>query len=212
MIFNSNKSYFRISDLALGGVIVAFALLYASGAQAKTPTETVSYTIDSGIAMLQDTKLSQETKKRYVRGIISEHFDFRAMSSRVLATNWNKATIGQRAEFTNLFKELLSNTYWQKISGYKNEHVGYLGEKLPTEKLATVNTLIKTGTVDIPVDYKLYRRNAEDWYVYDVVIEQISLIRNYRGSFQQIVHDVGIDGLIQQLETKVARSSVPDED
>ena len=71
--------------------------------------------------------------------------------------------------------------------------------------------MIKTATVDIPVDYKLYRRDGEGWYAYDVVIEQVSLVRNYRGSFQKIVHDVGLDGLIQQLETKVARSSVPED-
>jgi phospholipid transport system substrate-binding protein len=212
MILNSSKSCFRIYNPALGGVIVAFALLHASGTQAKTPTETVAYTIDSVVAMLQDTELSEETKKRHIKGIISEHFDFRAISSRVLATNWNKATKRQRAKFTNLFKELLSNTYWRKISGYKNEQVEYIGETLRNEKLATVNTLIKTETVATPVDYKLYRRDGEGWYVYDVVIEQVSLVRNYRGSFQQIVHDVGIDGLIQQLETKVARSSVPEDD
>ena len=134
------------------------------------------------------------------------------MSNRVLATNWNKATKRQRTKFTGLFKELLSNTYWRKISGYKNEQVEYIGEKLRNEKFATVNTLVKTETVDIPVDYKLYRRDGEGWYVYDVVIEQVSLLRNYRGTLQQIVHDVGIDGLIQQLEPKVARFSVPEDD
>jgi phospholipid transport system substrate-binding protein len=153
--------------------------------------------------------MNDATKKHQIKGIISEHFDFRAMSSRVLATNWKQATSTQRGRFTSLFKELLSNTYWRKISGYQDETVEYVGERLRTENLATVNTVIKTSTLDIPVDYKLYRRN-DDWYAYDVVIEQVSLVRNYRGSFQTIVHDAGIDGLIQQLETKVARSSLPD--
>ena len=84
-------------------------------------------------------------------------------------------------------------------------------EKLRKNRFATVNTIIRTSTVDIPVDYKLFRKD-DGWFAYDVVIEQVSLVRNYRGSFQTIVHDVGIDGLIQQLETKVARSSLPEED
>jgi phospholipid transport system substrate-binding protein len=74
--------------------------------------------------------------------------------------------------------------------------------------LATVNAVITTTTVDIPLDYKMYCKDDGGWFAYDVVIEQVSLVRNYRGSFQRIVHHVGIDGLFEQLSTKVARSSV----
>ena len=81
-----------------------------------------------------------------------------------------------------------------------------LGFELRGDKLATVKTLILTDTADIPVDYKLYRRH-DGWMAYDVVIEQVSLVRNYRGSFQDIVHQEGIDGLIARLEVKVAEAS-----
>jgi len=191
-------------------LIVVAALLIAGNATAQTPAEAIAATVDSVIAVLQDATLSEATQKRYVNRIIAERFDFRAMSSRVLATNWKKATKKQRSKFTSLFRELLSNTYWRKISGYKSEVVEYIDEKMRNENLATVNTLIRTSTVDIPVDYKMYRKDDGNWYAYDIVIEQVSLVRNYRGSFQQIVHDVGIDGLIQQLETKVARTSRPE--
>ena len=194
------------------GILVSITLIFSPSAHAATPTEAVTSTVDAVIAALQDATLSEEAKKRQVNGIISKHFDFRAMSSRVLATNWKKATKRQRGKFTSLFKELLSNTYWQKISGYRDENVEYVGEKLRGENLATVNTIIKTSTVSIPVGYKLYRKDGGDWFAYDVVIEQVSLVRNYRGNFQEIVHDVGIDGLIGQLETKVARSSLPDDE
>ena len=176
---------------------------------ADTPMATVAGTVDAVLHALQSGDVSEEAKMRRVKNIISEHFDFRAMSSRVLATNWKHATKKQRNRFSSLFKELLSNTYWLKISGYKNETVEYVGESRRGEKLATVKTLIKTDTVDIPVDYKMYRKDDGKWYAYDVVIEQVSLVRNYRGSFQQMVRDSGIDGLIAQLETKVARSSLP---
>jgi len=176
---------------------------------ADTPMATVAGTVDAVLHALQSGDVSEEAKMRRVKSIISEHFDFRAMSSRVLATNWKQATKKQRNRFSSLFRELLSNTYWLKISGYKNETVEYVGESRRGEKLATVKTLIKTDTVDIPVDYKMYRKDDGKWYAYDVVIEQVSLVRNYRGSFQQMVRDSGIDGLIAQLETKVARSSLP---
>jgi phospholipid transport system substrate-binding protein len=187
--------------------IICFLLLALAGnCIAASPREVVSVTVNAVLETLSDASLNDETKRRQIKGIVGRHFDFRAMASRVLATNWKKADKTQRARFTHLFKELLSNTYWTKISAYTNERVEVTGERLRSEKLATVNTIIKTDTLDIPVDYKLYQRES-DWFVYDVVIEQVSLVRNYRGSFQQIVRDEGIDGLISQLETKVAESS-----
>ena len=175
----------------------------------ETPLQVVTETVDAVIAALANDEFSEDTKKRQVKNIIGKNFDFVAMANRVLATNWSKATKPQRARFTSLFRELLSNTYWRKISGYTNEEVEYLSERMRSQKLATVNTVIKTDTVDIPVDYKLYLK-GDAWMAYDVVIEQVSLVRNYRGSFQEIVRKVGIDGLIGQLETKVAESSSED--
>lgn len=199
------RSRHGIRTLILALVIT----LLPAPAMAETPLETVATTVDAVLHALQAGDVSEEAKMRRVKSIISEHFDFRAMSSRVLATNWKKATKKQRNRFSSLFKELLSNTYWLKISGYKNETVEYVGESRRDDNLAAVKTLIKTDTVDIPVDYKMYRKDDGKWYAYDVVIEQVSLVRNYRGSFQQVVRDSGIDGLIAQLETKVARSSLP---
>jgi len=187
--------------------IIFFLSLAVTGTSiAASPREIVSVTVDAVIETLSNSSLNEATTRRQVRGIIGKHFDFRAMASRLLATNWKKADKTQRARFTHLFRELLSNTYWAKISAYTNERVETIGETMRSENLATVNTIIKTDRLDIPVDYKLYQRE-NDWFVYDVVIEQVSLVRNYRGSFQQIVRDEGIDGLISQLETKVAEST-----
>ncbi|MEE2982000.1 MAG: ABC transporter substrate-binding protein [Pseudomonadota bacterium] len=195
-------------------VILALCTVIPSAALAaedvETPLQVVMKTVDGVIAVLAQGELSENTRKRQVKNIIGRHFDFVAMSNRVLATNWSKATKPQRARFTGLFRALLSNTYWRKISEFSNEKVEYLGERMRSDKLATVNTVIKTDSVDISVDYKLARK-GDTWMAYDIVIEQVSLVRNYRGSFQNIVRDVGIDGLISQLETKVAEAST-DED
>ena len=173
----------------------------------QSPLEVVTITVDGVLKVLRNEATSETARKRQVRAVISEHFDFAAMANRVLATNWRKADKRQRTRFISLFRELLSNTYWRKISGYTNEEVEYKGERLRSASLATVSTVIKTDSVEIPVDYKLYLRGKR-WMAYDVVIEQVSLVRNYRGSFQDIVHDSGIDGLISQMEIKVAESSV----
>ena len=190
-------------------LLVLICNIGPNSALAETPSEVVQQTVDSVLEALRDTTLNEEAKRRQVKGMISRNFDYSAMSSRVLATNWKQTNQTQRRRFESLFRELLTNTYWRKISGYDDETVEYTGEKIRNNKLATVNTLIRTDTVDIPVDYKLYRREDDTWHAYDVVIEQVSLVRNYRGSFQTIVHNVGIDGLLAQLATKVAQSSEP---
>lgn len=174
--------------------------------EAASPAAVIESTVDRVIAVLADRSVSEVARKRQVRAIIGEHFDFVAMSKRVLATNWSKADKDQRKRFTSLFRELLTNTYWRRISAYTDETVVYTGARLRSDNLATVTTVIKTATADIPVDYMLYARNGR-WLAYDVVIEQVSLVRNYRGSFQDIVHQHGIDGLIKQLEVKVAETS-----
>jgi phospholipid transport system substrate-binding protein len=195
----------RTWSAPLAALLLAFFTVAAADT-AETPLAVVRTTVDGVIATLAQPDLSDAARQRQVRKLIAERFDFVAMSNRVLATNWSKASKAQRARFTALFRELLTATYWRKISAYTNEKVHYEGERLRSDKLATVTTVIETDTVDIPVDYKLYRRDGL-WMAYDVVIEQVSLVRNYRGSFQTIVHQAGIDGLIEQLELKVAESA-----
>ena len=203
----------RFGLMALAGAVLMLGQWSTTVAQEnpqETPLATITRTLDAVIAALADQSLSQATKKRQVKAIVGRGFDFRAMANRVLATNWSKADKDQRTIFTQLFRELLTNTYWRKISGYSNEKVEYVGEKMRSQKLATVNTVIKTDSADIPVDYKPYLKGTE-WLAYDVVIEQVSLVRNYRSSFQDIVRNDGIDGPINRLETKVAESSVDEE-
>ena len=191
-------------------LVLATAVCGPAGADegAAPPGAVVRETVDAIVAVLGDESLSDTARRRQAHRIIATRFDFTAMSSHVLATNWNKASSEQQRRFTALFRELLSNTYWRRISRYSNETVDYTGEQLRSDKLATVNTVIRTSSADIPVDYKLYLRE-DRWMAYDVVIEQMSLVRNYRTNFQDLVNRAGIDGLIADLETKVAASATP---
>ena len=208
----------RLLRLALLAALVLFVT--PSGAQdaavgdeasAQGPRAVVVETVDAVIRVLQQQGQNESSRKRQVHAIIGKRFDFTAMANRVLATNWRKASKQQRARFTGLFRELLSNTYWAKISGYTNETVEYGDERMRSDRLATVNTVIRTDRANIPVDYKLYLK-GDKWMAYDVVIEQVSLVRNYRGTFEDIVRTDGIDGLISQLEVKVAESSAAAEE
>ena len=103
------------------------------------------------------------------------------MSHSVLATNWKKATPEEKADFIEFFSQYLENTYRKKIEGYTDEEVVFEGETVRGER-ATVETSIVTDTANIPVVYKM-RQTDGDWYAYDVVVEGVSLVRNYRDTF-----------------------------
>jgi len=124
-----------------------------------------------------------------------------AMSQRTLATNWKKATKQEKEKFIDLFSQLIENTYIGKIEAYTNEKVEYPGEKVKGNK-ALVETLIIAASADIPVDYKLYKK-GDTWWVYDVIIEGVSLISNYRSSYQEIVKKEGFDGLLAKMQEKI---------
>ena len=117
------------------------------------------------------------------------------MSQRTLATNWKKATDKERRDFTELFRQLIENSYVGKLEAYTNEVVEYPAEKIEG-KTAVVDTLIKTASADIPVSYKLYQKN-DHWRVYDVIIEGVSLISNYRNTYQEIMKKEGFSGLVE---------------
>jgi len=170
------------------------------GAALLSPSATVREVIDGVLATLDDPALSDAERQVRVLGRIGRHFDFAEMTRRTLATNWDKADPAERQRITALFRELLINIYWQKIAGYEGE-IDVLDEQI-RDGIATVRTSIRTPDANIPVDYKLDQRE-DGWYAYDVVIEQISLVRNYRATFLDEVHRGGIPGLIAALEERV---------
>jgi phospholipid transport system substrate-binding protein len=187
----------------LGAWLLTFAL-----SASATPMQTVQQTVAAVLTTLADPALADQTRRQQALTQIARHFDFDGMTRRTLATNWSKAEPPQQQRVTALFRELLINTYWQKLARYRGEKVEFLSEQFKDRHLATVRTVIHAATADIPVDYKL-ELVAGDWMAYDVVIEQVSLVRNYRGTFLDEVHAGGIDGLIKHLELRVAETSTP---
>ena len=166
------------------------------------PTAVVRETITAVLAIAREAGPG-DAGREAAFAVVRRHFDFESMSRRVLATHWAAATGAQRARFVTLFTELLTRTYWRKIANYRGAPVEFIDERVRDEGYATVSTRVDTDTVSIPVDYRL-RHTAAGWQAYDVSIEQVSLVRNYRGSFQDIVRKDGLDGLLDQLAQKVA--------
>ncbi|MGH8597825.1 MAG: MlaC/ttg2D family ABC transporter substrate-binding protein [Gammaproteobacteria bacterium] len=167
----------------------------------RSPTAAVREAVDRIIVILQ-RKDAREAKWVEIGAIIDAHFDFRSMSQSVLATNWQAATKEEKRQFVEYFSQYLEDTYRTKIEAYTNQRVEYGAETI-TGLRATVNTFIVTDANRIPVNYKL-RKNADDWYAYDVVIEGVSLVNNYRNTFDAIVQSEGMPGLLRDLEGRIA--------
>jgi phospholipid transport system substrate-binding protein len=171
-------------------------------AWAGAPTDTLHGTIDEVFGVLRNAELESSAKKERIRGIISARFDYRAMSQSTLAQNWKTATPQQQDRFVDLYARMMQNTYLVLVEAYTDQEVRYGEEKIRKDTYAEVDTFILDTGKEIPVTYKL-RRKADGWYVYDVIIEGVSMISNYRSSYQQIVRADGMDGLLAKIEEKL---------
>ena len=182
--------------------VMAVALSFTHAAlAASSPTEDVRSSVDAILVILQNSELDVQQKRADISKIINKRFDFRAMSQRTLATNWKKTSDEEKKLFTALFSQLIESSYVGKIEAYTNEKVEYPGEKVKGKK-AVVETLILTSSADIPVNYRLYQK-GDQWLVYDVIIEGVSLISNNRSSYQEIMKDEGFDGLLNKMQAKI---------
>jgi phospholipid transport system substrate-binding protein len=170
-------------------------------AAGDSATESVRASVDAIIAILKDPGLDKPTRRGKIRSVIARRFDFRAMSQRTLAVNWKKASTEEQRQFVDLFAELIQDSYIGRIEAYTNETVKYPGEKIAKNR-AVVDTLIVTSSAEIPVSYKLYRKGGR-WLVYDVTVEGVSLISNYRTSYHEIVKREGFAGLLARMEEKI---------
>jgi phospholipid transport system substrate-binding protein len=183
--------------IVFGLMMTLASMAFAAG----NATESVRTSVDAIIGILKDAGLDKPAKRDKIRVVIAERFDFRAMSQRTLATNWKKASKEEQQQFIELFAELIQNTYIGRVEAYTNEEVKYPGEKV-TDDRAVVDTLIVTSSKEIPVTYRLYLK-GDRWLVYDVNIEGVSLISNYRNSYQEIVKREGFTGLLAKMGDKV---------
>lgn len=171
-------------------------------------TEQIKETTDKIISVLSDPTLkdpatSAERKKR-VREIADERFDWEEAARRALARHWAQRTEEERKEFVSLFSDLLEATYMDKVDDYSGEQVRYLEETIDGD-YGIVNVEILTTTdVEIPVEYRV-RRKGNGWFVYDVTIEGVSLINNYRTQFNDIIVRSSYQNLVKRLKAKLAQ-------
>lgn len=136
-----------------------------------------------------------------LKDLITPVFDFEEMSKRCLGTNWKTASPDQQKEFQKLFSNLLAKNYIKQIrEKAKGSKFKILGAQEASEK-ATVQTMVTTDAGDLKIDYRLYNKPG-NWKIYDVIIENIGLVSNYRSEFSDIVSKEGVSGLIEKLRNK----------
>jgi phospholipid transport system substrate-binding protein len=191
----------RVRTLVISFLFIC--TLSAAAAEFSTPKARVQDSIDRVIAILKDESLDREAKWQQIAAVINEGFDFRSMSQSVLATHWQRATDEERRRFTEFFSQYIEETYRAKIEAYTDEQIQYKDESIRGDR-AVVETFIVTGSNKIPVNFKL-KNNDGEWYAYDVIIEGVSLVANYRSTFAVIVKNEGMSGLLSDIQRRIQK-------
>ena len=180
--------------------------LAVSEARAETPTEAVKSVVDEAIRILQDPALKAPALKKQrrdrVKQVVDRRFDYDEMAKRSLGASWGSLNAGQRQEFVRLFAQLLEASYSDKIMNYRDEKIQYAPEIKDGADQAEVRTVVLRKNDRIPMNYRLMQK-PQGWMVYDVVIEGVSLVSNYRSQFSQVIRESSYSGLVQRLRTKI---------
>jgi phospholipid transport system substrate-binding protein len=192
----------RMLTLAVTTVV----LTSGGPAWAGAPTDQLRGRVDRVLRILEDPALKQDARvverRAAIRTMAHEIFDFRELSQRALARHWPARTPAERDEFVQLFADLLERSYIGKIETYSGgDRIQYTSETADGDQ-ATVRTRIVTKAgAEIPVDYRMHRV-GDRWLVYDVAIEGVSLVANYRAQFNKIIQTSSYRGLVEKLSAK----------
>ncbi len=185
-------------------MIVALVAL-SLPAEAGVPTEQLKGATDQVLRILQDPEMRKpekgEARRQQIRTVANGIFDWQETAKRALAQHWQQRTPEQREEFAKLFADLIERAYVGKLERYNGERILYVGDAVEGDQ-ATVKTKLMTKTnTEVPIDYRMLKA-GERWRAYDVTIEGVSLVSNYRGQFGRIIQQSGYDELVKKLKSK----------
>ena len=195
-------------------LITYFVLCPISNAEdEENVIESIRSSVEAILSVMKDESLAGSEKSSERRDklklIISARFDFKEMSKRSLARHWKKMTMEEQNEFIHIFSGLLQHTYINKIEAYTNERVTYDKGLIKRKgKYGIVKTSIFSKDIIIPIDYRLINRGNE-WMVYDVQVEGVSVISNFRSQYNKILSRKSYAELIQQMKNKLEKITTP---
>ena len=191
-----------------GRLVLAVLLLLPFHALAGVPLDTVKTKVNGVLDVLRDPGLRGEAGKRMkeqrIAAAAEKLFDFVELSRRTLGLNWNRFSPEQRKEFVELYRTILKNAYVDKITAYTNEQVSFTRETPLSDTTVEVQSVIASKGGETPIYYRVIKKDTE-WKVYDVVIEGVSLINNYRTQFREILGNNPPETLMETLRKKVGK-------
>lgn len=170
---------------------------------AGLPMDTAKTGVDKVASVAADKNLDVSVKKEKIRTLVGEFFDFTVLSRLTLGRYWKQFKPAQQKEFIKLYRTLLENVYMDRILEYNNEKIVFGKEIMFSDKKAEVESNIVTSTKQIPINYRMVLRGKE-WKVYDVVIEGISMVSNYRSQFNEILSKESPEELLEALKKRVS--------
>lgn len=184
-------------------LLVVTASIFLASVACATPTDEVKKTVDEVVRIVADKEMKKnETKRRQaLKKAISTIFDYPEMAKRSLGKHWNSRSAAEKKQFAELFATLLENSYAGKIESYNNEKIVYIKEIVEEEYAEIKSKVVTAARDEFTLDYRLFKRDGK-WMVYDVVIEGVSLVSNYRSQFNKIITANGYDRLVKKLQSK----------
>jgi phospholipid transport system substrate-binding protein len=185
-------------------LIVLVLFTFASNAIAASPKEQLQDTIDRVIEVLQTIRSQQDIdkNKNALRQLLLTRFDFAAMAQQSLGNRWSELN-AKEAEFVSVFTDFVENGYMSTLGSYQGEKVVYDGDRSDGKSAEVDTRVVGSQGTPIKIGYKLHLR-GEQWMIYDAVIDDISVVRNYRSQFARILRTASLDELMQTLRTKAA--------
>ena len=203
------KRNFRIFAIAL----LLLPLWLSPGAAAGgVPTDQIKATVDRALVVLRDPRFkpAAKTKERrdQLRQILFARFDFNEMARRALGANWRRRTPQEQEEFVRLFTELLEHAYADTIESYTDEKIIYVGERLDGNYAEVKSKILTSKGQEFSIDYKTQVVGSE-WKVYDVVVENISMVNNFRSQFNRVINNASYEELVRRLKEKQAEFISP---
>lgn len=197
-------------------VVLTVALLAAvAPAWAGPPTEQLRVQMDRVIKVLEDPELKREgrqlERRAAIRRLANEIFDFTETTRRSLGQHWQARTPAEREQFVRLYADLLERSYIGKIELYSGERIVFVGDTIEREQATVRTRLVTKAGTEIPVDYRMHRV-GDRWLTYDVAIEGVSMVANYRAQFNKIIQASGFQALVSKLSEKEQQALEADRD
>jgi phospholipid transport system substrate-binding protein len=193
----------------LPGLLILMLLLSPIQAKAGLPLDTIKEHVNSVLDVLRNPALqgeaNKEAKEQKIESIANQMFDYVALSRLTLGRSWRDFNKEQQKEFVSLYRAILKKAYMDKILAYTDEKVVFDKDMMLAENKAEVQTRIITKSADIPISYRMYLKDGQ-WRVYDVIVEGISLVQNYRTQFREILANNPPEEVLKILRQKTGEA------